>query len=270
MDKADQIKRVRKFRDLLKEYMTICQEFWVARNQHRKVDGSIVTTEAEMRELLTEEWGRLEQLFLKINAPIRTLHPMAGVVRPIFDDALSPDFEGSVKGNALESAIGSATKAIGLLDALSESQYKGIYRSTPNIFVGHSFKDEHKNTIDQIKNFINSYPVSVITGEKPTLTGVTEGVPEKVKRLIDDADLVIAILSKDDEIADGKMSPSKWVSDEIAYSLGKGKMIIRLQEDGVEFKPAISGNAEYVSFSKENLSVTFLKLSELLNSFLRN
>lgn len=270
MDKADQIKRVRKFRDLLKEYMAICQEFWTARNQYRRVEESMVTKEAEMRELLTEDWGRLEQLFLKINAPISTLHPMAGVVRPIFDDALSPDFEGGVKGGQLESAIGSATKAIGLLDALSESQYKGIYRSTPNIFIGHSFKDEHRNTIDQIKDFIGSYHVSVITGEKPNLTGITEGIPEKVKRLIDDADLVFAIISKDEEIADGKMAPSKWVSDEIAYALGKGKMVIRLQEDGVEFKPAISGDAEYIPFSKENLSVMFLKVSELLNSFLRN
>lgn len=270
MDKADQLKQVRNFRDLLKEYKTICQQFWIARNQYRQVERQAVTKEAEMRELLTEEWGRLEQLFFKINAPISTLHPMANVVRPIFDDALSPDFEGSVKGDALENAIGSATKAIGLLDALSESQYKGIRRSTPNIFIGHSFKEEHKNTIDQIKNFVDTYPVSVITGEKPTLTGITKGIPEKVKRLIDDADLVVAILSKDEEIADGKMTPSKWVSDEIAYSLGKGKIVIRLQEDGVEFKPAISGDAEYFPFSKEDLSPTFLKISELLNGFLKN
>ena len=81
---------------------------------------------------------------------------------------------------------------------------------------------------------------------------------------------MVAILSKDEEIADGKMAPSKWVSDEIAYALGKGKTVIRLQEDGVEFKPAISGDAEYIPFSKQNLSVTFLKVSELLNSFLKN
>jgi hypothetical protein len=270
MGKVDQIKHIRKFRDSLKKYKTICEEFWIAHREHRNVEKSVAIKEAKMRELLTEMWGRLEQLFHRINAPTSTLHPGIGIVRPIFDDALSSDFDGGVKGMQLESAIGSATKAIGLLDALSESQYKGIYRSTPNIFVAHSFKDEHRNLIDEVKKFISSYPVSITTGEKPTLTGVVKGIPEKVKRLIDDAQLVIAILSKDEIIADGKMIPSKWVSDEIPYALGKGKTVIRFQEDGVEFKPTISGDAEYVPFSKENLSTAFIKLSELLNSFLKN
>lgn len=268
MDKEEQLKKVRKFRDSLKDYMTICSEIWHARNSYRQVDDSIATEEAEMRESLIEEWGRLEQLFLKIGAPIFTYHPAINVKRPMFDDALSSDFEGSVKGSGLESAISSATKAIGLLDGLSESQYKGISRSTPNIFVGHSFEEEHQITINNVVKFISSFPVSVTTGEKVNLVGITKGVPEKVKRLIDDADLMVTILTKDEALEGGKMIPSKWVSDEVAYAVGKGKTIIRLKENGVKYDPAISGDAEYIPFDKDNLSEAFHKLSELLNGFL--
>jgi hypothetical protein len=267
MDKAKQIERVRAFRDSLKEYMVVCKEFWAARRDYRDLEESAIKKEAKMRESLTEEWGRLEQLFLKIGAPTHTYHPMAGVTRSVFDDALSPDFDGGVKGGGLQGAIGSATKAIGLVDALSESQYKGIYRATPKIFIGHSFKDEHQQTIDEIAKFIGSFPVSIATGEKPTLIGVTKGVPEKVKHLIDDAELIVTILTKDDAMASGAMAPSKWVSDEIAYAVGKDKTIIRLIENEVEYKPAISGDAEYIAFDKDNLSGPFLKLSELINSF---
>ena len=86
MEKAEQLKRVREFRDSLKEYMTVCQPFWEARNHYGRVDESDREKEATMREALTEEWGRLEQLFLKIKAPTHMLRPMAGVTRSIFDE----------------------------------------------------------------------------------------------------------------------------------------------------------------------------------------
>ena len=268
-EKLKQIEQVRAFRDGLKDYYAVCNQKWRALNQHMSVDEDVRAQEKEMREKLTEEWGRLERLFLKIGAPTHSHHPMAGVTRAIFDDALSFDFEArTVKGGALEAAIQSATKAIGLLDALSDVQYKTMRRTTPKIFVGHSFQEEHKTVMAEIISFVNSFPVSVATGEKPTLIGVTKGVPEKVKSLIDDADIVIAILTKDERIGDEKMISSKWVSDEIAYALGKSKTVIRLLETGAEYKPAISGDAEYISFDKENLSDTFHKLSGLINSFL--
>jgi hypothetical protein len=268
MNKEDQIKRIRQFRDSLKKYMEVCKEFWVARHEYRDVEASTVKKEEEMRESLTENWGRLEQLFNKIGAPNISYTPATGIRRPIFDDALSPDFEGGVKGDALQGAIAAATKALGLLDALSEAQYKGISRSTPIIFIGHSFKEEHRAMVEKAKEFIGTFPVSVTTGEKPTLTGVTEGVPAKVKSLIDDADLVVAILTRDEALANSKMGPSKWVSDEIAYAIGKGKTIFRMVENGVEYKSAISGDVEYIAFDETDLSAAFLKLSELLNSFL--
>ena len=100
------------------------------------------------------------------------------------------------------------------------------------------------------------------------MIGVTKGVSEKVKGLIDEADIVVAILTKDEPIEGGKMSPSKWVSDEIAYAIGKKKTIVRLIEQDVEYKPTISGDAEYISFGKNNLAPAFSRLSELFNSFL--
>lgn len=268
MDKKTQVEKIRLFRDGLKKYLEVCNEVWRARSEYRSVEAGIYKMEKDTRESLTEEWGRLEQLFLKIGAPTHSHHPATGITRSLFDEALSADFEGSLKGTHLEGAIGAATKAIGLFDALSEPQYNSIQKTTPIIFIGHSFKDEHKEDIAKIIKFIGTFPVSVVTGEKPSLTGVAKGVPEKVKRLIDDADLVVAVLTKDEAISGNKATSSKWVSDEIAYSLGKEKIVFRLVENGVEYKPAISGDAEYLPFNKENLAEVFEKLSELLNSFL--
>ena len=269
MKKEDHLKQIQAFRDALKVYYKeACGPIWGARNGHKPADEDVRKKEKEMREKLTEDWGRLEHLFVKIKAPIHSYHPMVGVTRSIFEDALSFDFEGSTKGQALEGAIQSATKAIGLLDALSDSEYKGIFRSTPNVFVGHSFADEQKDIVAEIIKFVSSFPVSVTTGEKPSLVGAKDGVPEKVRRLIDDADLMIAVLTKDEAQASGEMISSKWVSDEISFAIGKEKIIIRLVERGVQYKPAISGDAEFVSFGKENLAEAFLKLSQLLNSFL--
>ena len=154
MDKKKQIAQVRKFRDELKEYYVLCGPRWKARNGYGSVPKESIEQEKVMREKLTEDWGRLERLFKKIGAPTSSYHPLAGVTRPFFDDALSFDFDGTVKGQGLEAAIQSATKATGLLDALSDVQYKSLLRATPSVFIGHSFKDEHKDSITEIINFV--------------------------------------------------------------------------------------------------------------------
>jgi hypothetical protein len=267
MSKNDQLDQVRKFRDGLKEYMLVCNEVWQARNEYRTADEAVYRKERTLREKLIEEWGRLEQLFLKIGAATHSYHPATGIARPIFDEAFSGDFENPFKGEYLGAAIQAATKAIGLLDALSETQYKSIQKTTPVIFVAHSFDERHKEAVKSIQEFVSSFPVSVITGEKPTLKGMADGVPAKIKSLIEDSDLIIAVLTQDDN-QEEKMIPSKWVSDEIAYSLGRNKQIVRLLEKGTHYKAAISGDAEYIEFTKENLSPAFLKLSQILNGFL--
>ena len=94
----------------------------------------------------------------------------------------------------------------------------------------------------------------------------TGSISEKAKSKIDDADIIVAIMTKDEQDGNGIWSPSKWVIEELAYSLAsKDKEIVRLLEKGCDTSGRIFGDKEYISFDRENPTEAFIKLAEVLN-----
>lgn len=265
MKKEDLKKKITIFRDGLKDYRKVYLEILENKyNAQKKED--LLEKEEQLREELTEEWGQLERMFKKIGAPMITVIPSIGYPTHFFDEALSAQiFDNPHKYRGLEDAISSATKVIGLVDALTDIEFKKLTQKTPILFISYSFKEENEKLVRIIKDFLEAYPISITTGAKPS----TGSLSEKVKKLIDDSDYVLAVLTKDEEQKDKSWTPSKWVFDEIAYASGKGKTVIRLLEKGTNYKAAISGDAEYINFEKNNLTGAFIKLAHILNSLLK-
>jgi len=263
-NKEELVARVRAFRDKFKKYLEVCGVFWQARNHFASGATPDEALEEKLREELTEEWGRLESLFAKMGAPRFTIVPSIGYPTYFFDEALSANFDSPHKGEGIVSAISSATKVIGLIEALSEAEYKSLHRKTPTLFISHAFRKENEELVKNIKELLSSFPISIITGAQPG----TESISEKVKGLMDDSDFVLALLTKDEEQKDSSWTPSKWVFDEIAYAVGQKKPVIRMLETGASYKGAISGDAEYISFQRDNLTESLIKLVQVLNSLL--
>jgi len=266
-NKEELKKKITAFRDRFKEYSEVCSSVWQAR--HRYSDESdkkaeLHGKEETLREQLTEEWGQLEDIFRKIGAPMFGVTPAIGYRTMFFDEALSADFGSPHKGTGLQFAISSATKAIGLVDALSDSDYAGLIRKTPILFLSHAFRKENEELVAKINILLSSFSVSVVTGAKPA----TGSISEKVKGLVDDSNYVLSILTKDEEQKDGSWSPSKWVYDEIAYAHGQKKPVIILLEEDVAYKEGISGDAEYIRFNRNDLTDALLKLVTVLNGLL--
>lgn len=249
--------RVKTFRDKLKEYQELLEKI----GKSNIVRSQLLEGEAKLREELTEEWGRLERIFVQLGLPNIYVFPNLGHKEYIFDEALAAEFSDN-KYLYLSKAIAIATKAIGSVDSLTEIGFKKLSRRTPALFLSYSFRKENEELIGKIKDFLSAYPLSITTGAKPS----TDYISEKVKGLINSSDYVLAVLTKDEEQKDGEWNPSKWVLDEIAYALGGEKVIIRLLEDGVNYKPGISGDAEYIGFKRDNLTGAFIKLAQILNS----
>ena len=117
------------FRDRLKKYRSVCIKFL---NDIRANRADAVKRgkkrEEKLREELTEEWGRLAGVFQRINAPITTVSPSIGYPVHFFDEALSANFQNPHKFDGLGNAISSATKAIGMIDALTEADYRKLHQ----------------------------------------------------------------------------------------------------------------------------------------------
>ena len=260
MNKKDDIKeKITSFRDDLKKYYDLCLKY----NNERKFIGEdeILLHQQEERNLsenLVERWGELEKIFIRIGADITSITPAIGIPEKFFDESLRND-SGPYKFRYLSLAIHSASKAIGLITSMGDQEIEKIMEKIPVLFISYHISKENNIIIEQLKDFTNSFQISVITGTEPE----TDSLSEKEKRLIDESDYLLAILTKDEEKKDGSWIPSKWVSDEIAYSIGLNKKIIRIVEKGLYYKPAISGDAEYITFDRNNISETIIKLAKI-------
>lgn len=257
-------KEFTQFRDDLKEYQKIVQDIWAEKRNYSdwdKIEELIGAKEAPSREKLVEKFGELERYFSKIGIAMQA--SAYGRVFPLFDTALDAKlFDNPGKGESLSMAIQMATKAIGIAKSLDDKEIKRLNKETPIIFISHNFDEKNKAIAQKFIDFISKFDVAISLGSETD----TISVSEKVKTKINDADIVVAIMTKDEQDDKGVWSPSKWIIEELAYALAdKNKEIIRLLENGCDSEGRIFGDKEYISFERENPSEALIKLAEVLN-----
>ena len=265
MNKKEFEKELIRFRDDFKKYQEIVSRMWELDSEpylrnHEEIE-KIEEQEIILREKLTENLGILEPYLKRLGVSMRI--SAYGRVYPIFDTALdSQIYNNPSKGDALGSAVQMSIKAVGLLKGKDENEINRLTRKTPIIFVAHSFKEENENLIEKFLKFLQTFDIAISLGSEID----TKPISEKIKQKIDDSDIVLGIMTKDEQNAEGNWSASKWIIEELAYSLGnKDREIIRLIESGCDKEGRIFGDREYIEFCKEDISDAFIKLSEILN-----
>ena len=266
MDKTKLENEITQFRDGLKEYQKILREIWSegrGYSNNEKIKELTGKKENPLREKLVENFGKIEKYFKKIGVGMNAVK--FGRVFPIFDTALDSDISGTIKGETLEMSIQMATKAIGIVKSLDDKEYKKIDKKTPTVFISFNFDEKNKNITKKFKDFISKFDVEILEGSEVN----TISISEKVKTKINDADIIVAIMTKDEQDNKGVSFPSKWVIEELAYALAnKNKEIIRLLEKGCDTNGRIFGDREYIIFDKEDPSEALIKLAGLLNKII--
>ncbi len=151
----------------------------------------------------------------------------------------------------LESAKGIL---MGALDHLNRVGIKKVFAGTlPKTLVGFlSFRFEGgKNYATDVKKFLEMQNITVLTAEKFE----PRSISEKVQDLFDlEPDFVILIIAEDGE--------SFWTRDEIATMLAMKKHVIPLVVKGAKFTQGLFGDLEFIPFSIDHISDTYIKLME--------
>lgn len=263
MDQAKLEKEIIQFRDDLKEYQKIVRRIWKIPYYSRLEESKKLreVEEAPLREKLVEEFGKLEKYLMKMG--ISMVATMYNRSFPIFDSALDEQLsDNPIKGGALSMAIQMTTKAVGIVKSLNDKDLGRLEKKTPIIFISYNFGEKSKDITKKFKDFISKFDIAISEGSEVN----TISVSEKVKTKIDDADIVVAIMTKDEQNDKGIWSPSKWIVEELAYALAnKNKEIIRLLEKGCDTSGRIFGDKEYISFDRKNPTEALIKLAEVLN-----
>ena len=109
-----------------------------------------------------------------------------------------------------------------------------------NVFISHSTEDA--SIVYELKKWLRLSGVNAVMAEDILIPGAP--LPDKIARLIDESDCVLALLTRDG-------TRSAWVNAEIGYAWGRGKMIVPVVEEGAEIKGPLEGR-EYMAFRRDN------------------
>jgi tetratricopeptide (TPR) repeat protein len=149
-------------------------------------------------------------------------------------------------------------------------------------FIARSFSEEDEARLRPTLEFLESFRNLGFVCESAEPAEV-ESVSNKVRRIIDESDVLIGFFTKRHPIYNPKepswfersfkksvpiaWSSPPWVLQESGYALAKNKKLILLREVGVEI-PGLQGDLEYVAFAPERASDVFAKLNEMIHKLM--
>jgi hypothetical protein len=118
------------------------------------------------------------------------------------------------------------------------------------VFIAHSFDDVGRSYAFQLTKFLSLLGFEVATGEGFS----PESVSAKVKRRLSAQEIVIVVMSQKQDLT--------WLVQESAGASLAAKPIFLLIERGVEFKPGILGDLEYILFESGQIAGAFAPILE--------
>ena len=139
------------------------------------------------------------------------------------------------------------------LQLLEQSEEQQDNKKQPlqrTIFLAHSFDDSGRSYAYQLTRFLSLLGFEIATGEGFS----PERVSAKVKRRLASQELVVAILSERLDFT--------WLIQEMAGASFIEKPLFVLVEEGVDFKPAVLGDLEYIGFAKGKITDCFTPVLE--------
>ena len=116
-------------------------------------------------------------------------------------------------------------------------------------FLSMSFDDNDTELNEYFKNILISLKIEFTTGERYSV----RSIPEKVIKRIEDADVLIIVLVKREELKAGGYSTTGWLLKELGIALGSKKGLIALVENGIKDLGGLNMEKEIIYFSRDNL-----------------
>jgi hypothetical protein len=152
--------------------------------------------------------------------------------------------------DAIKTLFHSFEETFALVTVKPPAQADGSVPPRRAVFLAHSFDDRGKSYAYEVIKLLNLLGFEVTTGEGYS----PQGISAKVKKRLLAQEVVIAVLSKQED--------STWLTQESAGAIFTGKPLVLLIEEGVTFKPGILGDLEYVRFASGQISMAFVPLLE--------
>lgn len=115
-------------------------------------------------------------------------------------------------------------------------------------FLSISFDKKDKNINEYFKDILKALQIDFETGEKYS----KDSIPEKVKKRIENTDLIIVIFVKRDELTKGGYVTPAWLIKELSHAQANGKEVIALVEEGINDIAGLKMEKEIIPFKRDH------------------
>jgi len=123
--------------------------------------------------------------------------------------------------------------------------HKKIVKSA---FLSISFDNKDKKLNDYFKKILEALKINYETGERYS----KDNIPDKIKKKIENCDLIIVVFVKRDELSKGGHSTPAWLIKELAHAQAKGKEAIALVEEDIKDIAGLKMEKEIISFKRDH------------------
>lgn len=164
--------------------------------------------------------------------------------------AATKPFYTSSNFHAFEKEVLKALKNLTVLEQITPvNQLENKNRMKPKkTFLALSFEDKDKKLNGYFKDILSALRIGYETGESYS----KDTIPDKIKKRIESANILIAIFVRRYAISDGSFTTASWLTKELSYAQGKGKEVIALVEIGIKDIAGLNMEKEIIFFKRDN------------------
>jgi hypothetical protein len=127
------------------------------------------------------------------------------------------------------------------------------------VFLSYRYDDENRRLAQEVEQLLESHNLRAVTGD--VLGG--EAITPEIKEQIEQADALVALLTRRDQKAEGGWTTHQFCIDELNIARAKHKPAIALIADGVQVGGMFQEH-EHIKYDADKPLPAFLKLSSTL------
>jgi hypothetical protein len=130
---------------------------------------------------------------------------------------------------------------------LQSSNDKPKQSTKPSVFVSYPFDARDEWIKYCVPSLLRLYGCHVLSGAKYPGQEINVAVTNDIAR----SNLLVAFLTRNQQLANGKWVPSEWVLQEIGFARGKGIPVVLVREQGVYTEIGIVGNIQVIDLDAD-------------------